>query len=180
MLIFSIVLLVIELFLVFVFALIAYKVYTRFVNKKKAFGIISLTILRPAGIALLCFDLWLNFFAIIWIPAIHLLWHNTISLTPASVIFSVINGIIGWGLWKLKRWGYLAGIANTIFHIFYSIFIIIKDGQPFYVDILAISPIIINIVVLCYLLLNQNVKRAFLAEKNEPKSDADISVPINS
>lgn len=77
------------------------------------------------------------------------------------IIFTALNALAGWGLWKLRRWGYWITIFLTAFgSIFRSLRWFLTPNHPMSDFFATVITFAIYGVILWYL-LKENVKAAF-------------------
>jgi uncharacterized membrane protein (DUF2068 family) len=118
---------------------------------------------RPLGITIIAILLFIQ--AIIEIIGGFFSFFGSIIHNPLSgllvgwipLVVGILLFILAWGLWTLRPWAYwvtlILEIVNIVLHLFgysqtHSLFAIISGG-------------IISIIIVIYLLVDRNVRRAF-------------------
>ena len=117
---------------------------------------------RPLGISLLALLLFL--FGGLWLLAGLLLPLVGMEVVPWSIALGAAAYflIVGWGLWGMRRWAYLAALLMCVVLSFYQIRAAIALGQN------VLVPMLVLLVILGYLMVPR-VRAAFLATNKEHK-----------
>jgi uncharacterized membrane protein (DUF2068 family) len=119
---------------------------------------------RPLGITIIAILLFISaiieiiggFFAFIGTTLASPLDGLLLGWIPLAI--GVITFIVAWGLWTLKPWAYWVTLIVEIISIVLSLF---NLGRPEHSVLGVISGGIISLIIVIYLLVDRNVRRAF-------------------
>jgi len=119
---------------------------------------------RPLGITIIAILLFIQ--AIIEIIfGIFVFVGSTIASPAAGLLLGwiplaigIISFIVAWGLWTLKPWAYWVALIVEIINIISNLF---NLGQPNHSVFGVISGGLVSIIIVIYLLVDGNVRRAF-------------------
>jgi uncharacterized membrane protein (DUF2068 family) len=119
---------------------------------------------RPLGITIIAILLFIQ--AIIEIVAgIFVLIGTTLASPMAGLLIGwvplalgIITFIVAWGLWTLKPWAYWVTLIVEIVYIVINLFSL---GQTNHSVFGVIGGGLISIIIVIYLLVDGNVRRAF-------------------
>ena len=115
---------------------------------------------RPLGVALLALLLFL--ISGIWLLSAVAL--PLLGVPPAPWYIYLAAGayfvIVGWGIWGVRRWAYIAALLMCVVLLFYQI----QTAIVFQQNVLV--PFLVLVVILGYL-LQPHVRAAFLAKKTK-------------
>ena len=119
---------------------------------------------RPLGITIIAILLFIS--AVIEIiSGIFIFIGSTLSnpidgllLGWIPLALGVITFIVAWGLWTLKPWAYWVTLIVEIISIVLNLF---NLGRPEHSVLGVISGGIISLIIVIYLLVDGNVRRAF-------------------
>jgi hypothetical protein len=116
---------------------------------------------RPLGISLLALLLFL--FGGLWLIAGLILPLVDIAVVPWSIALGAAAYflVVGWGLWGMRRWGYLAALLMCVVLVFYQIRSAIALGQN------VLLPMLLLLVIFGYLLLPR-VRAVFMTTDDRP------------
>jgi Predicted membrane protein (DUF2127) len=119
---------------------------------------------RPLGITIIAILLFISaviaiiggFFAFIGTTLGSPLDGLLLGWIPLAI--GVITFIVAWGLWTLKPWAYWVTLIVEIISIVLNLF---NLGRPEHSVLGVISGGIISLIIVIYLLVDGNVRRAF-------------------
>lgn len=119
---------------------------------------------RPLGITIIAILLFIQ--AIITILGGIFIFIGSVVASPVAglllgwlpLAIGIISLIVAWGLWTLKPWAYWVTLIVEIIAIVEGLFGL---GQPNHSFWGVLGGIIVPIIIVIYLLVDQNVRRAF-------------------
>jgi len=119
---------------------------------------------RPLGITIIAILLFIS--AVIEIIFGLFAFIGTTLASPLAglmlgwipLALGILTFIVGWGLWTLKPWAYWVTLIVEIVSIVINLF---SFGQPNHSAFGVISGGIVSIIIVIYLLVDGNVRRAF-------------------
>ncbi len=119
---------------------------------------------RPLGItiiAILLFiqaviEIFVGIFAFIGATLANPLAGLLLGWIPLAI--GIVTFIVAWGLWTLKPWAYWVTLILEIVNIVINLF---SFGQPNHSVFGVISGGLVSIIIVIYLLVDGNVRRAF-------------------
>ena len=119
---------------------------------------------RPLGITIIAILLFIQ--AVIEIIfGIFVFVGSTIASPTAGLLLGwitlaigIISFIVAWGLWTLKPWAYWVTLILEIINIISNLF---NLGQPNHSVFGVISGGLVSVIIVIYLLVDGNVRRAF-------------------
>lgn len=119
---------------------------------------------RPLGITIIAILLFIQ--AVIEIIVGIFAFVGTTIANPAAglllgwipLAIGIVTLIVAWGLWTLKPWAYWVTLIVEIINIVINLF---SFGQPNHSIFGVISGGLVSVIIVIYLLVDGNVRRAF-------------------
>ena len=119
---------------------------------------------RPLGITIIAILLFISAVIAI-ISGIFIFISSTLSspidgllLGWIPLALGVVTFIVAWGLWTLKPWAYWVTLIVEIVSIVLNLFSL---GRPEHSALGVISGGLVSVIIVIYLLVDGNVRRAF-------------------
>jgi len=119
---------------------------------------------RPLGISIIAILLFIQavlgilFGIIVLVGSVFVNFWAALLVGWIPLAIGVLAFLLAWGLWTLKPWAYWATLVLEIIYILINLFSL---GQPNHSIAGIFSGGIVSIIIVIYLLVDRNVRRAF-------------------